>query len=120
MTAVGHNSHEAGVASAAYLLDRRDRPTAIACVSDVLALGAIEAIAPRGLRVGHDISLTGFDDVPAALPPASPRCASPSPRRAGSLGRMLLDPEYTERRVVLPTELVVRSSTGPAPTPQTR
>jgi hypothetical protein len=26
---------------------------------------------------------------------------------------MLLDPEYTERRVVLPTELVVRSSTGP-------
>ena len=30
------------------------------------------------------------------------------------LGRMLLDPDYTERRVVLPTELVVRSSTGPA------
>ena len=31
------------------------------------------------------------------------------------LGRMLLDPSYTEERVVLPTELVVRSSTGPVP-----
>jgi hypothetical protein len=30
------------------------------------------------------------------------------------MGRMLLDPSFTERRVVLPTELVVRASTGPA------
>jgi hypothetical protein len=32
------------------------------------------------------------------------------------MGRMLLDSSFTQRRVVLPTELVVRASSGPAPT----
>jgi DNA-binding LacI/PurR family transcriptional regulator len=114
VTAVGHNSHEAGVASAAYLLDRQDRPTAIACVSDVLALGALEAIEARGLRVGRDISLTGFDDVPAAAAAGLTTVRQPIAEKGRLLGRMLLDPEYTGRRIVLPTELVVRSSTGPA------
>jgi DNA-binding LacI/PurR family transcriptional regulator len=120
VTAVGHNSHEAGLTSAAYLLDRQDRPTAIACISDVLALGALEAIEARGLRVGRDISLTGFDDVPAAAAAGLTTIRQPIADKGRLLGRMLLDPEYTERRIVLPTELVVRSSTGPAPTSQTR
>lgn len=114
VTAAGHNSHEAGVASAAFLLDRLERPTAIACVSDVLALGALEAIEARGLRVGRDISLTGFDDVPAAAAAGLTTIRQPIAEKGRLLGRMLLDPHYTERRVVLPTELVVRSSTGPA------
>ena len=114
VTAVGHNSHEAGVASAAFLLDRLERPTAIACISDVLALGALEAIEARGLRVGRDISLTGFDDVPAAAAAGLTTIRQPIADKGRLLGRMLLDPDYTERRVVLPTELVVRSSTGPA------
>ena len=114
VTAVGYNSHAAGVASAAYLLDRPDRPTAIACLSDVLALGALEAIEARGLKVGRDISLTGFDDVPAAAAAGLTTVRQPIAEKGRLLGRMLLDPDYTGRRVVLDTELVVRSSTGPA------
>lgn len=110
----GHNSHHAGEAAAAHALDQQERPTAIACVSDVLALGARDAIRQRGLEVGHDISLTGFDDVPRAEAVGLTTVRQPIADKGRLLGRMLLDPDYTERRVVLPTELVVRSSTCPA------
>jgi DNA-binding LacI/PurR family transcriptional regulator len=110
----GHNSQEAGAAAAAYLLDRQHRPTAIACISDVLALGAWGSITQRGLQVGRDVSLTGFDDVPEAGAVGLTTVRQPIAEKGRLLGRMLLDPDFTERRVVLDTELVVRSSTGPA------
>jgi DNA-binding LacI/PurR family transcriptional regulator len=110
----GHNSHEAGLAAAAYLLDRRDRPTAIACTSDVLALGALEGLTSRGLRVGSDISLSGFDDIAEAHAAGLTTVRQPIAEKGRLLGRMLLDPTFTQRRVVLGTELVVRASTGPA------
>lgn len=110
----GHNSHDAGARAAAFLLDRRDRPTAIACISDVLALGVIESMQQRGLAVGRDVSVTGFDDVPAAGAAGLTTIRQPIAEKGRLMGRILVDPDYTERRVVLPTELVVRSSTGPA------
>ena len=111
----GHNSTEAGAAAAAYLLDHQNRPTAIACISDVLALGARDAIRQRGLEVGRDVSLTGFDDIPLAAEVGLTTVRQPIHEKCRLLGRMVLDPEFEPRRVVLPTELVVRSSTGPAP-----
>lgn len=110
----GHNSHEAGLAAAAYLLDRRDRPTAIACTSDVLALGALEGLTRRGLSVGREVSLSGFDDIPEAHAAGLTTVRQPIAEKGRLLGRMLLDPTFTQRRVVLGTELVVRASTGPA------
>ncbi|WP_197674755.1 LacI family DNA-binding transcriptional regulator [Pedococcus dokdonensis] len=116
----GHNSVEAGRAAGAHLLDQRDRPSAIIAVSDVLALGVLDAMRQRGLEPGRDVSLCGFDDVPAAADAGLTTVRQPIAERGRIAGRMLLDPDYTERRIVLPTELVVRSSTGPATTPQTR
>jgi DNA-binding LacI/PurR family transcriptional regulator len=95
-------------------LDRRDRPTAIAASGDVLALGVIEALRQRGLVPGRDISVTGFDDIPAAETVGLTTVRQPIRIKGQLLGRMLLDPTYTEERVVLPTELIIRSSTGPA------
>lgn len=111
---VGHNSTEAGRAAAGHLLDRRDRPTAIVTISDVLALGALDALRQRGLVPGRDISVAGFDDIPAAEAAGLTTIRQPIAEKGRLLGRMLLDPEFTDRRVVLDTELVVRSSTGPA------
>jgi DNA-binding LacI/PurR family transcriptional regulator len=54
--------HPAAVASA--LLD--ERPTAVVCTSDVLALAVVVAARERGLRVPEDLSVTGFDDSPVA------------------------------------------------------
>ena len=109
----GHNSVESGIAAAEVVLDRRDRPTAITAGGDVLAFGVIEAMRRRGLVPGRDISVTGFDDIPAAEAGGLTTVRQPIREKGRLLGRMLLDPSYTEDRVVLPTELVVRSSTGP-------
>lgn len=109
----GHNSETAGHAAAELLLDRQDRPTAIVAVSDVLALGVLQALRPRRLSVGHDISVAGFDDIPAAETAALTTVRQPIAEKGRLLARMLLDSAFTERRVVLETELVVRASTGP-------
>jgi DNA-binding LacI/PurR family transcriptional regulator len=112
----GHNSIESGRAAAAELLDRSNRPTALMATSDVMALGALQALEQRGLTPGRDISVTGFDDIPAAAGSGLTTVRQQIAERGRIMGRMLLDPDYTETRVVLPTDVVVRASTGPAPT----
>jgi DNA-binding LacI/PurR family transcriptional regulator len=111
----GHNSAGSGRAAAEVALDRRDRPTAIVAAGDVLAIGVLQAARQRGLQPGRDISVTGFDDIPAAEAAGLTTVRQPIREKGRLFGRMLLDPAYTEERVVLPTELIVRSSTGPAP-----
>lgn len=44
------------------LLTLRDRPTAILCANDLMALGAMEAAAELGLRVPEEVSIMGYDD----------------------------------------------------------
>lgn len=111
------NSRGAGAAAAAHALDRADRPTAIVACSDVLALGALDALAARGLRPGADISVTGFDDVPEAARAGLTSVRQPSVSKGALAGELLLETkrETADRRVLLPTELIVRASTGPAP-----
>ncbi|MFN8498836.1 MAG: substrate-binding domain-containing protein [Anaerolineae bacterium] len=55
-----------GYEAAAALLDRTAPPTAIMCFNDLMALGAMRAAQERGLAVGRDVSVTGFDDIPLA------------------------------------------------------
>ena len=112
----GYNSIESGRAAAAELLDRSDRPTALMATSDVMALGALQALEERRLTPGRDISVTGFDDIPAAAGAGLTTVRQPIAERGRLMGRMLLDPEYLETRVTLPTDVVVRASTGPVST----
>jgi LacI family transcriptional regulator len=48
------------------LFSMKEIPTAVCCVSDTIAIGAIRAAEELGLRVPHDISIMGFDDIPIA------------------------------------------------------
>lgn len=109
----GHNSVESGLTAAEFVLDRRNRPTAVAAGGDVLAFGVIQAMRRRGLTPGRDISVTGFDDIPAADAAGLTTVRQPIREKGRTLARMLLDPTCTDERVLLPTELVIRSSTGP-------
>jgi len=111
----GYNAFDSGVAGAGWVLDSQDRPTAIVGLSDVQALGAMEALRVRGLVPGRDITVTGFDDIPAAEQAGLTTIHQPIKDKGRLLGRLLLDPEVTERQILLPTELVVRASSGPAP-----
>jgi DNA-binding LacI/PurR family transcriptional regulator len=107
---------EGGRITGARLLDRADRPTAIIALSDLIATGVIEAARDRGIAVPADLSVAGFDDVPEAASATPPLTTVRQPHRTkGSEAvRLLLEAPESES-VVLPTELVVRASTAPAP-----
>lgn len=60
----GDYSYESGKVAALRLLQREDRPDAIFCASDPMALGAIDAARLLGLNVPQDVSVAGFDNVP--------------------------------------------------------
>ena len=68
-------SFASGVEAARRLLARPERPTALFCISDVLALGAVQAARELGLRVPEDLSVVGFDDI-ALAPYMVPSLAS--------------------------------------------
>ncbi len=94
------------------------RPSAVVCGNDILAIGALLEAQAMGLRVPDDISITGFDDISLAreIPPGLTTIHAPL-RRMGQLAAdYLLDPLPTDDAVPhleLPTEMVVRGSTGP-------
>jgi DNA-binding LacI/PurR family transcriptional regulator len=111
----GHNAVASGRVGAEWVLDSSDRPTAIVGLSDVLALGALEAMRARGLVPGRDLTVIGFDDIPAAEAAGLTTIRQPIEDKGRAVGRVLLDPDMTERQILLPTELVVRASSGPAP-----
>ncbi|WP_213450433.1 LacI family DNA-binding transcriptional regulator [Rhizomonospora bruguierae] len=115
VVAARRNTAASGWVAADAALERADPPTAIVATSDVLALGALEALARRNVPAGAGgVSVVGFDDIPAAAPAGLTTVRQPIREKGRLMGRMLLDSSYTQRRMVLPTQLVTRTSTGPA------
>lgn len=107
---------EGGREMAAKLLRSAERPTAIMCGSDVLAIGAISAAREAGLRVPDDVAITGFDDFEFseyADPPLT-TVRVPGYEMGRAAARMLIGALDGERpvqpHVVLESELVVRAS----------
>jgi LacI family transcriptional regulator len=111
---------EGGRQATRALLSTGYQPTAIICVNDVTAVGALRELRERGLRVPQDISVTGFDNVkmsefcyPALTTVHIPReqighiisdCLIPKPGKApAGAPEIVIDPEF-----------VLRDSTGPA------
>src|SRR6185436_2541505 len=95
--------------------DRSNRPEAVVCSNDELALGVLVGALGRGLRVPHDLAITGFDDAPMAelvWPPLT-TVRQPVRELAAQTARLLLR-AYEEpiQSTVLPTELVIRASCG--------
>jgi DNA-binding LacI/PurR family transcriptional regulator len=122
------NEDDAAEDAAHLLLDRPDPPTGVLCFSDVLALGVIRAAAQLGLDVPGDVSVVGFDDNPLARrsQPAITTVRQDVAGKGRAAAAELLaaievaraGTRTTPRHAVLPTELVVRQSTGPAPDQQ--
>ncbi|MBA4795878.1 LacI family DNA-binding transcriptional regulator [Rhizobium rosettiformans] len=108
------------------ILASADRPTAVLCASTVLALGAVRAMNEVGLKLGTDISLIAHDDELPLLKPENfsiPLTTTRSSLRAAGkrIGERLIaminqsEPAAPEQEL-WKVELVVRASTGPAPT----
>jgi DNA-binding LacI/PurR family transcriptional regulator len=111
----GHNSIASGASAIGWLLDRDELPTAIVCLSDVLALGVLQALASRGLATPHHVSVCGFDDITAAKAANLTTVHQPIRDKGQHVGWLLIDPESRPRQVLLPITLVPRATTGPAP-----
>lgn len=102
------------------LLEAPERPTGVFAPSDVMAVGALDAISERGLRVPEDISIVGYNDLPLVrfVAPPLTTIEMPAEEIGAEAARMALqsinDPATRGRLVVLPARLIVRRSTGPA------
>ena len=112
-----HNGRQVGREAAAVLLGTQPRPTAILAMSDELAIGTLEAARDAGIDVPGELSVVGFDDVPAAAHTTPPLTTVRQPlRRKGELAAERLLALQAGRRPPLaprlPTELVVRGSTA--------
>ena len=116
MVTAGQNDFASGQRVAAWLLAGDTLPTAVVGLSDVLALGVLEGLAAAGVEVGSEVSVCGFDDIPAAAPRGLTTVRQPITERGREIGRMLLDPDEAPRQVMMPVELVERRSSGPART----
>jgi DNA-binding LacI/PurR family transcriptional regulator len=115
----GWNIDEAYEAACALLAVRRDF-TAIAAGSDFMAMGILRALTEHGLRVPEDVSLVGFDDIDACQHTTPPLTTIRQDRVAmgrGAVQRLIAMIEGTQEAapLIIPTQLVVRKSTGPAP-----
>lgn len=99
------------------VLAARQRPTALVCANDEMAIGACGAAEELGLRVPADVAVTGWDDIPLARILPFPLTTVRQPmRELGARAAQLLferiDGSGPARNVVLATEFVVRASCG--------
>ena len=110
---------EAAARDSAELLSHENRPTAIVAASDEMAIGVRESARRLGLGVPEDLSIIGIDDFVLSgvlgLTTVRQDVAGQGHVAADLLLRALLDDDESTETIVVPTELVVRESTGPAP-----
>ncbi|SCF04925.1 DNA-binding transcriptional regulator, LacI/PurR family [Micromonospora viridifaciens] len=109
------NSRAAGAAAVTAALTGDQPPTAVLACSDVLALGALDALAEAGPRLAHSVSVTGFDDIAEAATAGLTTVRQPAEEKGRLAAALLLEPpaDPADGHVLLPTDLVVRTSTGP-------
>lgn len=112
-----------GYPFAKQLLERHKPFTALFAYNDISAIGAIRALQEHGLRVPQDVSVIGFDDIPAAAfhTPSLTTVRQPLTRMGEVAAQSLLEriegkKEYPSEIAIEP-ELVVRESTAKAPCP---
>lgn len=113
------STEQSGFEAATELLARGVPFDAIVAASDLIAMGAMRALQERNMDVPGQISVVGFDDIPAASltnPPLT--TVAQDTRRAGEVLVDTLLRQVREEHAegtVLPTKLVVRRSCGAAP-----
>lgn len=108
----------AGYESAQVLLDGPTRPTAIFAAGDLLAIGAMQAIKERGLRIPDDIALVGYNDLDLATLVEPPLTTVAAPvRELGAtamqmLRRLVAGETVEKQQLTLSTKLVIRRTCG--------
>lgn len=111
-----HFDFEGGIVGAQKLLSLSDRPTAIFCCSDTIAIGAYQAIQNQGLRIPQDISIMGYDDIELAryLFPSLSTISQPKAElgklAVETLLQRIQEPNENYRTLVLEPACILRES----------
>jgi LacI family transcriptional regulator len=114
----GDLTSEGGYRAAMGLLALSNPPTAVMCINDLTAIGVMHAAHERGLEVGRDIAVAGFDGIAESAHARPPLTTVNQPvyDMARQLVRMLLalirGETLSESQVVIKSELLIRESTG--------
>jgi LacI family transcriptional regulator len=115
----GGNYEEGGARLASAFMSWPEKPTALCIVNDVSASAFVTALAQNGVRVPDDVSIVGFDDARAARYALVPLTSVNYPLETISYHVVeftqsrLQGYEGPPRTVIVPSELVSRSSTAP-------
>lgn len=111
-------TEEGGEAGAAAMLSRADRPTALICATDRIAIGAMRAAQAAGLIVGRDIAIAGYDNIHAGQHTSPPLTtmeldASTAGERLADMALALVGGASAEGlSEVLTPRQIARASTG--------
>jgi LacI family transcriptional regulator len=118
----GDHTLQGGTNAADSLISMASRPTAVLCSNDMMAIGLLRRLAAAGVRVPEEISVVGFDDIQLAsyvYPALTSVRMSRNDLARGAfavLRAYIEQPDTPAKQAVhIPTRLVVRESTGPAP-----
>ena len=110
-------SYDSGFDACRKLMESENRPTALFCYSDQLAIGALRYLDQAGLAAGHDVDVIGFDDIDIAgnYLPALSSVAQPCFEMGTTSFDLLLEKinqiSSTPKKVILPHRLVLRDTT---------
>ena len=123
LVASGEYGEASGYERARLLLVRppAQRPTALFCGNDEIALGSLQAAHDLGLSVPRDLSVTGFDDDPRAALSTPPLTTMRQPfdllgkRAVEILLAGIREPAALPQQALLPTEFIARGSVAPPP-----
>lgn len=119
----GDNSIGSGEAAAKKLLGRKRRPTAIFAANDDMAAGVIRVADRMGIKVPAELSVAGCDDIALAqqifpaLTTINQPLAAMSERAVYSVIEKIRTGSIEDDNLIVPSSIVVRESTGPAPSP---
>jgi len=113
----GHFSQESGYEMAQQVLISEPRPTALFAANNFVAIGVLQALQEKGIRVPEDIALVTFDDLPPAfmLTPFFSVANQPAREMGQRATQLLLDrikgtTDIACQHIVLPTQIIIRTS----------
>jgi len=112
----GDYSYEAGLEGAEYYLSLEQRPTAIICANDSMALGAMQKFKQEGFDIPKDISIIGFDDIDVAsqIVPTLTTVRAPVNQIAkqafATLKDLIMNKEPEHQHIAITTKLMIRES----------
>ncbi|WP_369407400.1 substrate-binding domain-containing protein [Schumannella soli] len=114
----GSFTEEHGATALAQILASERRPTAVFVASDIIAVGLVVAAKSMGVRIPHDLSVVGYDDIPGAryLSPPLTTVRSPLADTARAAVDLIAEaigtPDAALRHIVVPVGMAIRESAG--------